>query len=148
MTSERVIDRDWSQKELVERNRQYLLAVLKHHPELAHMVPPEMLIKAKPKPKLIKPEPEPKPHIDVLPLPPKPMHQAAAEVATQHGITVEELIGRSRSPKYTPARGDFVAACRKSNTSYQKIGLFMSGRDWATIIHYEKKRLWALQEAA
>jgi hypothetical protein len=60
------------------------------------MVPPEMLIKAKPKPKLIKPEPEPKPHIDVLPLPPKPMHQAAAEVATQHGITVEELIGRSR----------------------------------------------------
>lgn len=132
-------------EELVECNRQYLLAVLREHQELAHMVPEEMLREPKPR-KLPEPEPE-RLEIDIM-MPPKPMHEAAEEVAKRHGITVEALIGRNRSPKYTPARSDFVVACREANTSYQKIGIFMGGRDWATIMHYEKKHRYATGEAA
>lgn len=143
---DRFVDSEPTYAELVERNRQYLLSVVKHHPELAHMVPEEMLLAPAPKP-----DPEPVKPVVVYADMGTPnlysgMHSKAAEIAQLHGVTVEELIGRNKSPRYTPARSDFVVACRKMGKTFQQIGIYMSGRDWATIIHYERKA--RLQEAA
>lgn len=151
MLQERFADIEPTYAQLVECNRQYLLRVLEHHPECAHMVPGEMLLA--PQPPAPKPTPEPvKPKVVYADLGTpdfqNSMHRKAAEIAHEHDITVDELIGGNRSPRYTPAREDFVVACRDLGKTFQQIGIYMNGRDWATIIHYERKAKARLQEAA
>lgn len=151
MLQERFADIEPTYAQLVECNRQYLLRVLEHHPECAHMVPEQMLLA--PKPSAPKPAPEPvKPKIVYADLGTpefqSSMHRKAAEIAQLHNVTVDELIGGNRSPRYTPAREDFVVACRDLGKTFQQIGIYMNGRDWATIIHYERRAKARLQEAA
>ena len=135
----RIVEKEPTYEQLVECNRQYLLAVLGEHPERAHMVPAEMLreaVKRKPAPA---PEPEPEPEL-VIALRPKIMREKAVEIAARHDITVSQLLGHNKSPRFTPARIDFVVACRamKPQKSHPQIGIFMNGRHHSTIIHYER----------
>jgi hypothetical protein len=132
----RVCEIEHTYEQLQEINRQYLSAVLEHHPELGGMVPSELLFDAKPEPE---PEPEPtNPSLVMMPV--NELREAARETARKHSITVAELVSRSKSTRYTLARQDFVRACRSFDPpkSYQNIGRFMGGRDWATVIHYER----------
>jgi chromosomal replication initiation ATPase DnaA len=134
--------------DLVEINRQYLLRVIEEHPELASMVPAEKL--AKPKRKKVTPETKApvKIELNYIPPPAKPIEVQAWEVAARHDIPVHELIGPSCSRKYSQARGEFIIACRKLDIAYTRIGEYMSGRNFSTIIHHEKKYLATLRGAA
>jgi hypothetical protein len=149
----RSVDVEPSRAELIESNRKYLLLVVEHHPELAHMVPPEMLIQhgdAKQVKGVVKRTvaPAPKPKTNFIAYT-NPIEAQAAEVAERHDISVDELIGPSVSRYFSQARGEFIVACRKlePQIAYQRIGEFMSGRNFSTIIHHEKKYL-AAQGAA
>jgi chromosomal replication initiation ATPase DnaA len=146
----RAVDVEPSYAELVEANRKYLVLVTQHHPELAHMVPAEKLIQqeAAKRVRIIKGRAPAAAPTNYIPPPRKPIEVRAAEVAERHDLLVQELIGPSCSRRYSEARGEFIVACRKLDIAYKRIGDFMSGRNFSTIIHHEKKYLATLRGAA
>jgi chromosomal replication initiation ATPase DnaA len=146
----RAVDTEPTYADLVEINRKYLALVVEHHPELAHMVPTEMLTKQEKLKRILKglPKSELLAEDKYISLPDTPMSTWATEIAEQHDISVWELIGESRSPLLSRARGEFIVACREREIPYTRIGDFMSGRNFSTIMHHEKKYLSTLQGAA
>jgi len=132
----RIVEKEPTYEELVEQNRQYLLAVLREHPEYTHMVPAEMLREPV---VLRKDAPVMTQITEPLPDMPSWVRAKAIEISAMHGITIDQLINGGRSPYYTPARCEFVVACRamKQSYSYNQIGNFMN-RDHAAAIRYER----------
>lgn len=61
------------------------------------------------------------------------------DVATRHNMTVQEMIGKDRRPRYTRARQEAMYLLRHAGYSYPQIGRFVGGRDHTTALHGERK---------
>ena len=59
------------------------------------------------------------------------------EVALAFGVTVEDIMGRSKVPKITKARSVAMVALRQQNFSLHEVGRFFD-RDHGTILHAMK----------
>lgn len=58
------------------------------------------------------------------------------EVAAKHGVTVEDLVGRSRVPAIVAARHEAMFRVRKETThSLPHIGRLFGGRDHSTVLN-------------
>lgn len=64
----------------------------------------------------------------------------AAEIITKHGITVDELKGRSRKALYARAREEFTALGRFNGYKFEAIGSFMNRHYSTTINQFTKFR--------
>jgi chromosomal replication initiation ATPase DnaA len=68
---------------------------------------------------------------------PSTMREAAAFVAHKHGITKEELLGRSKRFCLDEPRAEFVTICRDElGKTLNQIGRMMGGRHHTTVLHY------------
>jgi len=61
------------------------------------------------------------------------------DVATRHNMTVAEMIGKDRRPRYIRARQEAMYLLRHAGYSYPQIGRFVGGRDHTTALHGERK---------
>ncbi len=61
------------------------------------------------------------------------------EVATRHNMTVDEVIGRDRRPRYIRARQEAMYLLRQAGYSYPQVGRFVGGRDHTTALHGERQ---------
>lgn len=57
------------------------------------------------------------------------------DVATRHGVLVETLTGRSRTPKFVLARHEACYLLRAAGYSWPQIGWFLGNRDHTTALH-------------
>lgn len=64
------------------------------------------------------------------------MRAIAGEVATQHGLTIDDLRGSDRTDPTVKARHEFIwRARRETRSSLNQIGLYLGGRDHTTILN-------------
>lgn len=61
------------------------------------------------------------------------------DVATRHNMTVQEMIGKDRRPRYTRARQEAMYLLRQAGYSYPQVGRFVGGRDHTTALHGERQ---------
>lgn len=90
------------------------------------------------------PQPAPEPsNVVRMVIPRSPAQQIIADVAHQHGLTYADLIGKSRSRRFIPARFDAIAAVKTANPalSLPQIGKLFN-RDFSTIAHALRQRGW------
>lgn len=78
-----------------------------------------------------------------IPKPPKATARLSTrilyEVATRHNMTVDEMIGRDRRPRYIRARQEAMYLLRQAGYSYPQVGRFVGGRDHTTALHGERQ---------
>lgn len=61
------------------------------------------------------------------------------DVAARHDVTLEDLVGHSRSHKFIVARHEACYLLREANYSYPQIGRFLGNRNHTTIVHGVQK---------
>jgi chromosomal replication initiator protein len=61
------------------------------------------------------------------------------QLAQSYGVTVADITGKSRVPRFVRARHHAMAMLRGRGWSYPEIGRKLGGRDHATVIHGIKK---------
>lgn len=61
------------------------------------------------------------------------------DVATRHNMTVQEMIGKDRRPRYIRARQEAMYLLRQAGYSYPQVGRFVGGRDHTTALHGERQ---------
>lgn len=71
-----------------------------------------------------------------------PMRDRAEQIALQHGITIEDLLGGDRTARVSTPRQRLMSELHADGHSYAKIGNFLS-RDHSTIVH--GVRAWRAQ---
>lgn len=75
--------------------------------------------------------------------------QIAKFVAEKHGLTLEQLVGRTRSDDVVKARHEVFYRLRKETTwSLPRIGRFIGGRDHTTVLHGIRKHEMRLRSPA
>lgn len=73
--------------------------------------------------------------IEVIP-PPPTMREIATEVATKHGLTLDELRGPQRARRFAhPRQEAFALAMATGRFSTPQVGRFFGDRDHATVIY-------------
>lgn len=71
-----------------------------------------------------------------------PLSVIAAEVASKHGVTVDDIKGPRRVKNIMAARVEFyIRAVNETSKSYPQIGRFCGGRDHTTILKVVKSRM-------
>jgi hypothetical protein len=110
-----------------------------HHPELETMQgwqPPRDWLR------LLMPPPEPKPIPIVAIAKPKRLFAAPTtaqavvnDVAIEHGLSVDDIIGRDRSIHVARARHVAMFKLRQIGLSTPVIGKMLGGRDHTTVLH-------------
>lgn len=65
-------------------------------------------------------------------------HEYIASRAADHGVTVEQLHGKSRRPKLVQARVQIARELKARSTSYKRIGALLN-KHHTTIIHYVRR---------
>ena len=61
-----------------------------------------------------------------------------AQICDRHGVTLDEMMGRSRLPHVCSARNEAYVMLREEKLSYPKIGKIF-GRDHTTVINGVKR---------
>lgn len=99
--------------------------------------PPEPITKHAPviRPPVFTPPPIPKPPRADARLSTRILY----DVATRHNMTVQEMIGKDRRPRYTRARQEAMYLLRQAGYSYPQVGRFVGGRDHTTALHGERQ---------
>jgi chromosomal replication initiation ATPase DnaA len=64
----------------------------------------------------------------------RPARTIAVEIASRHGVRVQDMLGRSRQRHLVAPRTDLYVALRAQGWSYPAIGEFV-GRHYTTIIY-------------
>lgn len=67
------------------------------------------------------------------------MAAIVAQTAAAHGLTAEDLRGRRKDQAAVVARAEAVWLMRREGFTLRRIGIFLDGRDHASIRHLEAK---------
>lgn len=62
------------------------------------------------------------------------------QIASRHGLTVDEMIGRSKLHALVCARREFAIEAKTFGFTMKEIGRYLGGRDHTTIIHLIRTR--------
>lgn len=57
------------------------------------------------------------------------------QIASSHGLTVDEMIGRSKMHELVRARREFAIQAKQFGFTMKEIGRYLGGRDHTTILH-------------
>jgi len=57
------------------------------------------------------------------------------QIASRHGLTVDEMIGRSKMHALVRARREFAIEAKKFGFTMKEIGRYLGGRDHTTVMH-------------